>query len=61
MSISTILDNKETTAAEKLTALSEVITKARKAYGNTELEITVPVVGTTEGAQPMVILSSEDN
>ena len=60
MTISQILDDTESSAAEKLSELGSVITKARKAYGNEELEIAIPKVPTTDGYVTMQLLSADD-
>ncbi len=60
MTISTILDNTETSAAEKIAQLSKVVDKAKEAYGNTGIEITAPKVNSSEGYVDMKFMSAED-
>ena len=60
MTISQILDNKESTATNKIEQLAEVVAKARKAYGNGKLDITAPKVPTTDGYVNINLLSDED-
>jgi len=60
MTLTQVLADESTTASEKLTAVAEIVAKARKAYGNEDLEITSPEVQTTEGFQPLVQVSDKD-
>lgn len=58
MTITEILKS-DATASEKLTQLSEVVDTARKAYGNTKAEITVPEVNTADGMVKLTYLDAD--
>lgn len=59
MTITEIMES-DKSASEKLVALTEIITTARKAYGNTEVTIEVPTVTSTDGIMSMKYLNVED-
>ncbi len=54
------IDENAMDAAAKLVAISTIVDKARKAYGNTEVEIDTPRVNTCEGAVDLAFLSDAD-
>ena len=51
MNISKILEQtkEEATDTQKVAAVAEMVASARKAYGNSDAEITAPYVPTTDG------------
>ena len=59
MSITTILSNKETSPEEKLDRVAEIVASARKAYGNEDAKVEVPMINTTNGAMPFDVLEPE--
>jgi len=48
------------TVAKKLEAIAKTIAEARKNYDNSDMEITIPMVNTTEGVQDLDTLSPAD-
>ena len=60
MGLREILSNEDMKAADKLQSISEIIGKAREAYGNTEAKIAKPKVTTTEGEVDISILTVND-
>lgn len=60
MSISTILDTseKEMSDEQKLKAIITIVSSARKAYGNTDMEIDAPYVATVNGNMNLKYLSN---
>lgn len=59
MSITKILTAKDVPAEEKLADVAGVVAGAREAYGNTEAEIAVPRVNTTNGDMPFDMLDAD--
>jgi len=49
MSITKILSDEKTTAAEKVASVAETVAKARASYDNEEAVIEDPFVGTSQG------------
>lgn len=61
MKLTQIFDmSTDTTSADRLKHLATIVTKARKAYGNTSAEIATPDVNTTEGLQALDLTGTED-
>ncbi len=56
MSLTKILSEKDADPAEQLEAVSEVVSVARKNYGNSDAEIESPMCETTEGRMSFVHL-----
>ena len=59
MKLSEIFESEELSDGEKVTAIAEVVTKAREAYGNGDTEITVPEIHTIDGLENLNMLSDE--
>ena len=59
MSITKILEDKEMPTKDKLKTVAGIVAKVRKAYGNSEVEISMPEVQTTMGAIPFNLLEEE--
>lgn len=59
MSITKILTAEKTSAADKLTAVAEIVAKAREAYGNADVKIAASDVNTVHGAMPFAHLEDE--
>ena len=58
MRITEILSIKK--PAKRLAAIQALVKSARKTYGNTDVEITIPCVNTTSGAQSVKYLTVAD-
>ena len=52
--------NKKLDSASKIEAITKKVNKARKQYGNTDVEIDAPKVQTCEGLVAMTYLSDAD-
>lgn len=52
-------DSKEMTATQKLAELNTLVTKARVAYGNEDIEIPEPEVSTTDGLRKLSYVSAD--
>ncbi len=59
MSITKILSEKDTTAAEKLERVAEIVAKARDNYGNDSEDVKSPMVNTTHGSMNFNHLEDE--
>jgi len=59
MSITKTLTDKDLSADAKLESVAETVATARDAYGNTDAEIAVPRVNTTNGNMPFNMLEAE--
>jgi len=55
-----IINDDKTEAAAKLPAISRIVSKARKAYGNSDVEIDIPEINTCEGKTGLQYLTAED-
>ena len=60
MTITQIIEQTEVESSVKLKEIAEVVSKARKKYGNEDFESESPMVATTEGYVRMSGLSSND-
>jgi hypothetical protein len=58
-SITKILTDKDSSSEEKLSAVADVVSVARKAYGNEDAEVAVPSVQTTNGSMPFIHLEDD--
>ena len=58
MSITKILTKKDADAEEQIVAVSEIVAAARKAYGNEDTVIEVPMVETAHGRMSFVHLEA---
>lgn len=59
MKLREITSSEDLTDSEKINAIATIVATARKAYGNTEAEITEPEVGTVDGLASVSLLSNE--
>ena len=59
MGITNVLENKELSAEDKLLAVSTIVAKLRKSYGNVKVEIGMPEVSTCNGVVPFNFLSND--
>ena len=59
MSITRILSDKEKSNDEKLSAVAEVIAGAREKYGNSDIDIPVPNVNSTNGMIPFNMMFTQ--
>ena len=59
MSLTKILSEKKADAEDQLLRVAEIVSSARKAYGNEEAEIEAPMVATTHGTMSFVHLDAE--
>jgi hypothetical protein len=59
MSITKVLSNEKTSAEEKLEEVANIVAGAREAYGNSEEDVTVPRVNTTNGSMPFDMLDND--
>ena len=60
MKILNVLNNEDTTTADKLEAVTTFVTNVRTKYGNTDIEIQTVKVPTTEGYTPISLLTNEE-
>jgi hypothetical protein len=58
MSLTKILSEKDADAEDQLSRVTDVVAKARDAYGNGDAEIEAPSVDTTEGRMSFVHLEA---
>ena len=59
MNLTQIFESEELSDKDKLGKITEIITSARNAYGNSEADITLPAVNTVDGLTDLNMLSSE--
>jgi len=61
MSISNILEQKkeDLSDAEKIKAIAEIVSQARKSYGNSDAVVTSPEINTTDGVVELQFVSVE--
>jgi hypothetical protein len=59
MSITKILSEKDVEAADKLSAVAEIVAGAREKYGNEESEVEVPRCHTANGSMPFDMLDDD--
>ena len=59
MNLSEIFSSEELTASGKILHITEVVTRARTAYGNSDHDITAPEMHTADGLQDLAMLSAE--
>ena len=60
MKILDILSNETINDADALQQVTEIVAKAREDYGNTEIEIPVPILSCACGTRPLTALDNKE-
>ncbi|MFA7029621.1 MAG: hypothetical protein WC179_05060 [Candidatus Cloacimonadaceae bacterium] len=60
MTFTELFQDKELKASEKLSKLTDLVSKVRSAYGNSDVDIDVPYIHTVDGNVKITYLQPED-